>query len=447
MLTSSEIRALPMRLVRKILRLGASDAAVRLDVSNSMMIRFSNNNITVSNFFRDTVLEIYVAFKERRATGAITDLSPPSIEQTVERLVSTAKTVQPSDVYAPLPRGPFKYGKHLLKVGKVTMEPEVLVEHVNVAINSAISAGAKRVAGSLKSTRSKTILYTSGNVEASSTKSTIALSVRAFAADEATGQFATVAADDSEFKPEEVGSMAGEIARMALNPVEGKPGRYDAILGPMTFAHIVDELGSAASAFNVDVGASFLVDMLEKKVASPIFTLTDDPTLSNTYGTEPFDDEGLPTRKNVIVENGILKTYLHNSTTAKRYGTVSTANAGIVVPMPFNLVVDAGDRNFGKLLSGVDRGIYITNDWYLRYSNYREGDFSTVPRDGLFTIKNGSIEMPIKGLRLAGNMIKLLSSVVALSVERRWIKWWEVDTPVYAPWALIADVEFTKSTL
>ncbi|MEM2366087.1 MAG: metallopeptidase TldD-related protein, partial [Nitrososphaerota archaeon] len=62
-------------------------------------------------------------------------------------------------------------------------------------------------------------------------------------------------------------------------------------------------------------------------------------------------------------------------------------------------------------------------------------------------IKNGSIEVPIKGLRLVGNMIKLLGSVAALSAERHWIEWWEVETPVYAPWALVTDVEFTKSTL
>ncbi|MEM2079210.1 MAG: TldD/PmbA family protein [Nitrososphaerota archaeon] len=447
MSTTVEVQELPRKLVRKFLKLGASDAAVRLNISNSTMIRFSNNNITISNSFKNVMLEMYVAFKERRVTGTITDLSQASIERTVERLVSTAKTVQPSDVYAPLPNGPFKYNKRLLKVGKVAMEPNILIDHVNAAVNSAISAGAKRVAGSLRSMNDKTVLCTSGNVEASSTKSAVALSVRAFAADDATGQFATVAADSSEFRPEEVGSIAGEIAKMALNPVEGEPGKYDAILGPMTFAHIVDEFGSAASAFNVDIGASFLVDMLGKQVASQKFTLIDDPTLHNTYGAEPFDDEGLPTRRNVIVENGILKTYLHNSTTAKRHGTVSTANAGIIVPTPFNLVVEAGDKTFEKLISGIDRGIYVTNDWYLRYSNYREGDFSTVPRDGLFVIKNGSIEVPIKGLRLVGNMIKLLGSVAALSAERHWIEWWEVETPVYAPWALVTDVEFTKSTL
>ncbi len=447
MLTISEAKELPRKLVKKILKLGASDATVRLSVSNSTMIRFSNNNVTISNSFKIAVLEIYIAFKERRVTGTITDLSQASIEQTIERLMSTAKTVQPSDVYAPLPKGPFKYDRYLLKVGNISMEPDILVDYVNAAVNSAISMGAKRVAGFLRFMKSETVLCTSGNVEASSKKNAAALYVRAFAADDATGQFATATADSSEFRPEKVGSIAGEIAKIALNPVEGEPGRYDAILGPMAFAHIIDEFGSATSAFNVDIGASFLVDMLGKQVASQKFTLIDDPTLYNTYGAEPFDDEGLPTRRNIIVENGILKTYLHNSTTAKRHGTTSTANAGIIVPTPFNLIIEAGDRSFEKLLSEVDRGIYVTNDWYLRYSNYREGDFSTVPRDGLFMIKNGSIEKPLKGLRLVGNMIKLLSSIIALSMERHWIEWWEVETPVYAPWALIADVEFTKSML
>ncbi|MEM2366162.1 MAG: hypothetical protein QXL06_04440, partial [Nitrososphaerota archaeon] len=74
MSTTLEVQELPRKLVRKFLKLGASDAAVRLNISNSTMIRFSNNNITISNSFKNVMLEMYVAFKERRVTGTITDL-------------------------------------------------------------------------------------------------------------------------------------------------------------------------------------------------------------------------------------------------------------------------------------------------------------------------------------------------------------------------------------
>ena len=105
------------------------------------------------------------------------------------------------------------------------------------------------------------------------------------------------------------------------------------------------------------------------------------------------------------------------------------------------------DRSFEKLLSSIDDGIYVTNDWYLRYQNYRTGDFSTIPRDGLFRIKRGSIESSIKGLRISDNMLRILSGIRELGRERDWISWWEVETPVYAPHAIIEKVDFTKSTI
>lgn len=97
------------------------------------------------------------------------------------------------------------------------------------------------------------------------------------------------------------------------------------------------------------------------------------------YGAKAFDDEGTPTRDNKIIEKGVLKTYLHNSTTAKKFKTETTANAGLVSPQPWNLIVEPGGKSFEDLLSEVDDGVYVTNDWYLRYQNYRTGDFSTIP--------------------------------------------------------------------
>jgi predicted Zn-dependent protease len=104
---------------------------------------------------------------------------------------------------------------------------------------------------------------------------------------------------------------------MALNPVEGEPGTYECLLGPMTFAHLVEQLGVWSSAFYVDAEMSFLTGLLGQEAASREFTLYDDPTLAGTYGAAPFDAEGVPTRRNTVFENGVLKTYLHNTATAQ----------------------------------------------------------------------------------------------------------------------------------
>ncbi|MDJ0270078.1 MAG: TldD/PmbA family protein [Aigarchaeota archaeon] len=442
-----ETRKMASRLIREARRLGATDAAVMIDSGIRRIIRYANNEITVTKTFNNTSVMLYVCIKERRAVASTTDTSSQALKRMVEKAVYMAKNSPPADVYSPLPRGPYKYDKRLLKPGEVSGEPDELVKHVESTINGALNAGATRVAGTLVYDDNKTYLRTTGGVEAIEHSRGIEISTRAFVSDDATGHFVSIAAAERLFNPYEAGYRAGEIAKMAANPVSGEPGVYEALIGPMTFANLVEELGEAASAFHVDAGISFLTEKLGQEVASSHLTLIDDPTLAETYGARAFDDEGVPTRRNTIIENGVLKTYLHNSTTAKKFNTQTTANAGIIVPHPFNLVVEQGSKSLDKLISSIDNGIWITNDWYLRYQNHRTGDFSTIPRDGLFLIKHGSIEKSLKELRLSDNMLKLFSKIRDIGNERYWISWWEVETPVLAPAVVVEEANFTKSAL
>jgi len=88
-------------------------------------------------------------------------------------------------------------------------------------------------------------------------------------------------------------------------------------------------------------------------------------------------------------------------------------------------------------------GLYVTNNWYTRFQNYQTGDFSTICRDGIFEIKNGKIGHPVKGLRLSDNMIRILQSAKAMSKDRDWVKWWEVDTPTLTPYVLVEGAGIT----
>jgi len=434
-------------IVSNALKLGATDVVAEVYVGRERRIKFANNEVVVSEERDERTAEIFVAIRERRASISVDNLSIQSIREAVKQAIHLAKMSEPAETYAELPRGPFKYDKSLLKAGKVSGDPEKLVDHVEAAVNAALAEGAERVAGTLTYSSGKTWLRTSGRAYGVASEATVEISVRALASEDAAGHFVSIAADDRDFDPEEAGRRAGEIARMALNPVEGESGEYEALLGPMVFAHLVEHVGDASSAYYVDAGLSFLKDKLGQEISSKVFSLIDDPTIPRTYGSAAFDDEGVPTRRNVIIDRGVLKTYLHNSTTAKKFGAETTANAGLIVPTPFNLIVEGGGKSFEKLLSSIDDGIYVTNDWYLRYQNYRTGDFSTIPRDGLFRIRRGSIESSIKGLRISDNMLRILSRIRELGRERYWISWWEVETPVYAPHAIVEKLNFTKSTV
>ncbi len=426
---------------------GASDAAVSVSEVEETMIRFSNNEITVSNALREASAFIYVADREKKAGVGVADLSKKSLLSSAKRAVLSARRAPPGDVYAPLPKGPFRYDETAMDHPRIELTPKDSVRLVQAAIEAGLREGAERVAGSMIVRNGRYVLRTSGDVVASARSSSIEMSVRAFLSSVASGHSTAIASSEKDFNPSEAGAEAGRLAKAAANPADGEPGEYQAILGPLVFADLASQVGKSASAFNVDAGLSFLGGKIGQRVASEKISIADDATMKGSYGAFPFDAEGLPSKKTDIVQDGILKSYLHNSSTAKKFGTESTANAGLMAPRPFNLVVGEGDKSLEDMIRSVDKGIYVTNDWYLRYQNYATGDFSTIPRDAMFMIRNGQIEKPVRELRISDNMLRILENVSSLTKNRVWVKWWEVEVPTLSPAALVEKLRFTKSSM
>ena len=183
-----------------------------------------------------------------------------------------------------------------------------------------------------------------------------------------------------------------------------------------------------------------------KKIANEKLTIYDSGVEKDGLFSTKFDDEGVATRKTCIVENGVLKTYLHNSTTAEKFKAETTGNAGIIAPTPWNIIVKEGDASLDEILQEMKEGIFITNVWYTRFHNYRTGDFSTVARDIAFYIKNGEIKHILKNIRISDNMERLLKNAEMISKEQKQIYWWEVENPVFSPHVMIRDVKITTSS-
>jgi PmbA protein len=200
-----------------------------------------------------------------------------------------------------------------------------------------------------------------------------------------------------------------------------------------------------ASAYSIMTRTSIFVDKLGKNVAPEIVTLKDNPapySLSNRV----FDDEGVPTRENVFIDHGSFKTYLHNASTAKMFKTKTTGNAGLIAPTPWNVEMEAGDASKEELFEEMKRGLYLTNTWYTRFQNSAKGDFSTIPRDGIFLVEKGEIKRSLKDLRISDNASAMLGNISRVSKERQHIHWWdEADPPSLSPYVLMKNVHITKS--
>jgi len=424
---------------------GATDAVVVVSEEEEAQVRFSNNEVTVNNNLREMSAYVFVYVKDRKAGTNIIDMSKRTLVTTAKKVVEAAKRSPGSGVYAPLPRGPFLYDRQLERSETVTQDPKDLASIVHVALDAAKREGAERSAGSLIARNVKLTLHTSADAYGTMQRGGLELSLRAFCSADASGHGVSVANRDKDLRPAEAGAEAGRLAKMGIGPTEAKPGNMDAVFGPMVMADLAMQVGRMASAFHVDAGMSFLQGMLGQDMAARDLSLYDDASNPQGYGVLPFDQEGCPTQRKAIIEDGVLMTYLHNTATAAKDGVGTTANAGLVAPAPFSLELRPGSATLEGLISKVDRGIYVTNDWYLRYNNFRTGDLSFIPRDAMFLIEKGSITGPVKELRVSDNILRMLRSTEAMGQQRRWIKWWEVETPVLAPAALVRGVNFTRS--
>jgi PmbA protein len=217
------------------------------------------------------------------------------------------------------------------------------------------------------------------------------------------------------------------------------------VLSPTVTADLIQQVGEYASAFWTQSGISFLSESLGTPVAAPSVTLRDIGVGEDTFGGRAFDDEGVPTQATDIIRQGRVTSYLHNSTTAARGHTPSTGNAGVIVPRPWNLTVEPGDLSRAELIGGVKEGFLVTNNWYTRFQDLRQGAYSTIPRDATFYIRGGKIRHAVRGLRLSGSIPANLRAVRGLSRDRQWIRWWEVAIPTLAPWCLVDGVTVTSA--
>ena len=267
--------------------------------------------------------------------------------------------------------------------------------------------------------------------------------MRAFSQQDASGHGVSCSSSLDGFDPEAAGRKAGEIAWLARNPAPGVAGGYDVVFDPLFTGSLLGIYAMMSSAFYVMIQMSIFGGKIGEKVAPEYVTLRDTPA-GYSVGNRLFDDEGVPAEENVIIDGGVLKTHLHNTSTAKLFNAETTGNAGLVFPQPWNIELDSGDRTRDELFREIGEGLYLTNTWYTRFQNYAIGDFSTIPRDGAFLVEGGEITGSIKDIRISDNALRMLGNIKALSEHREHINWWESTFPTLSPYMLIEDVKITK---
>lgn len=429
--------------VERARTLGADDVIAISVRSQARQVRYSENQIDISQQWNESVTSVFLAKDRRIVSTEIRNFA--TADAAIDGLVKLARASQENPDYAGIAEGRFHYPT--IRTDPKLKEPRDLSRYVRSAIDAALDEGAVRAGGVLQTRNEQVGLASSGGPAATDDRTAIELSIRAFADGDASGHGVECAARLSQFHPERAGQKAGEIAVAARDPVDGSEGRSDVIFDPLFFGSVLGTFSSMASAFYVLAGLSMYDKKVGKRVASEAVTLVDDAS-QPSLAARRFDDEGVPTRRTVIIRDGVLKTLLHNTTTAAKFRTKTTGHAGWIAPSPFCPTLVGGTHTKEELFEEVRDGLYLTNTWYTRFHNYYTGDFSTIPRDGIFRIRRGELDGSVKNIRVSDNLLRLCKRIAAISKERQQVHWWaEADPPSFSPYVLARKIQITKSAM
>ncbi len=202
-----------------------------------------------------------------------------------------------------------------------------------------------------------------------------------------------------------IGKSAGERAVKRLNPRQVKSGAYPIVCDPRISAGILGSLAGAINGAAVVRKTSFLRDMLGQLVTNPNITIVDDPHMVRRAGSKPFDGEGVATEKQVLVENGILKTWLLDSAAARELNMTTNGCAGRggsgTSPTTSNCFMQPGDQSPEEMIANIEEGLYLT-ETIGHGTNMVTGDYSKGAAG--FWIKNGEITHPVAEITVAGNL-------------------------------------------
>ena len=219
--------------------------------------------------------------------------------------------------------------------------------------------------------------------------------------------------------PEQVGRIAAQRALRRLNPVKVETQRVPVVFEPGAARTLLENLFEAVHGMSIYRHESFLAGKLGEKVASESVSVVDDGTIPGLFGASPFDDEGVPSRRTVVIERGVLKSYLLNTYAARKLGMKTTGNAsrGLTGNAGIghgNFFVEAGVQTPERILAGVSNGFYVTELMGFGV-NVVTGDYSRGAA-GLW-IRGGELAFAVSEVTIAGNLKDMLLGLEAVGTD------------------------------
>jgi PmbA protein len=404
-------------------RAGATEADVVIADGENLSVQIRLGAVDRLSKAREKRLGLRVFVGKRSATTSTSDFSPESLSRLVTETCTLANAVVEDPVSGlPAAEQMAKEQPDLDLYDETKLETEKQIELAKRA-EAAAMATDERITNSegadFDSSSGRVVLGNSHGFVGEYRSSSYSLAVSPVAVDPDSGAMQRDAWYEVQRKynklstPESIGIEAAHRAVRRLGARKVDTTRVPIVFDQETAGSLLGNLCSAASGYSLYKGASFLAGQLGKQLAPEYFTVYDDGRMVGGLGSRPFDGEGLPTRKNTIIEKGVLKSYLLDTYSGKKLGLPSTGNASRSVGEspsvgPTNFYLVPGKTSPEDIIKTVKDGLYVTE--LIGFGiNMVTGDYSRGA--GGFWIENGELAFPVEEITIAGNLRQMFKDI------------------------------------
>ncbi len=433
---SSDLHQIAADVLAKALKAGASDAEAVLYEGDDFetRVRFGEVEMLKESTSRAIALRVFLG--QRTASTSSSDLSGDSLDRLVSGAVTLAR-ITSEDPFAGLPECE-AFGKLdtdlALYFDDVPQQPPSARIEIARQVEAAALAFDTRIqnskGGDFDTSTSHKIMVNSRGFSGETRRSYCGFSASPIA-QEASGAmqgnywYSSARTTRLLEDPEAIGEIAARRALRRLGARQVPTQRVPVVFSPEIARSVIGNIFDAANGDSIYRHASFFAGMLGERVAGENITVVNDGTLVferdgiryGGFGTAAFDGEGLPTRRTVLVENGILQNYVMNTYTARKLGMASTGNAsrglagnpGIGAG---NFFLQPGTLTPEALIADVPSGLYVTETMGFGV-NLVTGDYSQGAA-GLW-IENGELAFPVEEITIAGNLKDMYRNISAIA--------------------------------
>jgi PmbA protein len=416
-----DLKELTTDVVSRAMKAGASaaEAVVREGNEFSTVVRLGEVETLKESGAK--VMGVRVFMGKRAASTYTSDFSAGGIDQLVNSAVSLAK-ITSEDEFGGIPEkellGSISGDLDLYHPDVYSLSTADRIDYARRAEKAATSADsriANSEGGSFDAADGRKILANSHGFVGEYKRSYCSVSAVPVAKDENGNMqrdfwYSVARSIKLLENPEQVGRIAAERTLRRLGAKKAKTAKVPIIFDPMVSRALLESIADAVNGDSIYRGASFLAGKLGQKIAGENVTIVDDGTMKGGFGTSPFDGEGVPTRRTVVIEKGELKSYLLNTYTAKKLklsttGSASRGLAGTPGIGVGNFFLQPGSRSPQQILADVPDGLYVTE--FLGFGvNLVTGDFSR-GASGMW-ISGGQFAYPVEEITVAGNLKDML---------------------------------------